>query len=185
MNSDVSGVDFIIVGQAHVNVWASNSERVNSLICDCSDLSSVTSLKQVILNSFSPPSEEVKSAASYTLGSVAVGNLPQYLPFVLQEIEAQPKRQYLLLHSLKEVGEMGNVNVAKGYDGCKLLLSLLLQKILKKIQNNTFASCFVCVWKNGCLLAEHKLHDSVFGLLPLSQFLKPVVLCHAAIKEEV
>lgn len=67
------------------------------------DLSSITSLKQVILNSFSPPSEEVKSAASYTLGSVAVGNLPQYLPFVLQEIEAQPKRQYLLLHSLKEI----------------------------------------------------------------------------------
>lgn len=67
------------------------------------DLSSISSLKQVILNSFSPPSEEVKSAASYTLGSVAVGNLPQYLPFVLQEIEAQPRRQYLLLHSLKEI----------------------------------------------------------------------------------
>lgn len=67
------------------------------------DLSSISSLKQVILNSFSPPSEEVKSAASYTLGSVAVGNLPNYLPFVLQEIEAQPKRQYLLLHSLKEI----------------------------------------------------------------------------------
>ncbi|XP_049773388.1 cullin-associated NEDD8-dissociated protein 1 [Schistocerca cancellata] len=67
------------------------------------DLSSITSLKQVILNSFSPPSEEIKSAASYALGSVAVGNLPQYLPFVLQEIEAQPRRQYLLLHSLKEI----------------------------------------------------------------------------------
>lgn len=58
---------------------------------------------QVILSSFSPPSEEVKSAASYALGSIAVGNLQQYLPFVLQEIETQPKRQYLLLHSLKEV----------------------------------------------------------------------------------
>lgn len=69
----------------------------------CSDLSSITSLKQVILNSFSPPSEEVKSAASYALGSIAVGNLPEYLPFVLQEIESKPKRQYLLLHSLKEV----------------------------------------------------------------------------------
>ncbi|XP_067009322.1 cullin-associated NEDD8-dissociated protein 1 [Anabrus simplex] len=67
------------------------------------DLSSIANLKQVILNSFSPPSEEVKSAASYALGSIAVGNLPQYLPFVLQEIEAQPKRQYLLLHSLKEI----------------------------------------------------------------------------------
>ncbi len=26
-----------------------------------------------------------------------------YLPFVLSEIQANPKRQYLLLHSLKEV----------------------------------------------------------------------------------
>lgn len=67
------------------------------------DLSGVANLKQVILASFSPPSEEVKSAASYALGSIAVGNLQQYLPFVLQEIESQPKRQYLLLHSLKEV----------------------------------------------------------------------------------
>ncbi|KAG8318776.1 SCF complex assembly, partial [Homalodisca vitripennis] len=67
------------------------------------DLSVLTSLKQVILASFSPPSEEVKSAASYALGSIAVGNLQQYLPFVLQEIETQPKRQYLLLHSLKEI----------------------------------------------------------------------------------
>lgn len=70
------------------------------------DLSSVSNLKQVILASFSPPSEEVKSAASYALGSIAVGNLQQYLPFVLQEIESQPKRQYLLLHSLKEVSNL-------------------------------------------------------------------------------
>lgn len=67
------------------------------------DLSGITSLKHVILNSFSSHSEEVKSAASYTLGNIAVGNLPEYLPFVLKEIEAQPKRQYLLLHSLKEI----------------------------------------------------------------------------------
>lgn len=48
-------------------------------------------------------SEEVKSAASYSLGSISIGNLPQYLPFILQNIETQPKKQYLLLHSLKEV----------------------------------------------------------------------------------
>lgn len=81
-------------------------------ISDCSrhlnyflfrDLSEISSLKHIILNSFSSHSEEVKSAASYTLGNIAVGNLPKYLPFILKEIEAQPKRQYLLLHSLKEV----------------------------------------------------------------------------------
>ncbi|XP_012274263.1 cullin-associated NEDD8-dissociated protein 1 [Orussus abietinus] len=67
------------------------------------DLSGINLLKHVILSSFSSQSEEVKSAASYTLGNVAVGNLSVYLPFILIEIEAQPKRQYLLLHSLKEV----------------------------------------------------------------------------------
>lgn len=37
------------------------------------------------------------------LGSVSAGNLQRYLPFILSEIQANPKRQYLLLHSLKEV----------------------------------------------------------------------------------
>ena len=39
----------------------------------------------------------------FIAGNVSVGNLPKFLPFVLKEIENQPKRQYLLLHSLKEV----------------------------------------------------------------------------------
>jgi len=36
-------------------------------------------------------------------GKIAAGNLSLYLPFLLKEIQANPKRQYLLLHSLKEV----------------------------------------------------------------------------------
>lgn len=67
------------------------------------DLSGIKSLKRDILTAFGSHSEEVKSAASYTLGNIAVGNLPEYLPFILNEIEAQPKRQYLVLHSLKEI----------------------------------------------------------------------------------
>lgn len=72
-------------------------------LCRCRDLSGIGSLKQVVLDSFLSQSEEVKAAASYTLGNVAVGNLPEYLLFILSAIEKQPKRQYLLLHSLKEV----------------------------------------------------------------------------------
>lgn len=68
-----------------------------------SDLSSISDLQTVILGTFSSQSEEVRSAASYALGSVSAGNLHRYLPFILSEIEANPKRQYLLLHSLKEV----------------------------------------------------------------------------------
>ena len=67
------------------------------------DLSCVKDLKDVIIESFNSSSEEVKSAASFCLGSVSVGNLEEYLPFVLSEIESRQKRQYLLLHSLKEI----------------------------------------------------------------------------------
>uniref|UniRef100_A0A6B2EGK5 Putative tata-binding protein-interacting protein n=1 Tax=Phlebotomus kandelakii TaxID=1109342 RepID=A0A6B2EGK5_9DIPT len=67
------------------------------------NLSSIEMLPQCILNCFAAQSEDVKAAASHALGAVAVGNLNCYLPFILSEIEAQPKRQYLLLHSLKEV----------------------------------------------------------------------------------
>ena len=67
------------------------------------DLSKNTALKTTILESFNHSSEEVKSAASYALGNISLGNLKEYLPFVLREIESQPKRQYLLLHSLKEI----------------------------------------------------------------------------------
>uniref|UniRef100_A0A8B9BV88 Cullin associated and neddylation dissociated 2 (putative) n=2 Tax=Anser TaxID=8842 RepID=A0A8B9BV88_9AVES len=67
------------------------------------NLSAQKELKTVILEAFTSPSEEVKSAASYALGNISVGNLKEYLPFMLKEIGSQPKRQYLLLHSLKEV----------------------------------------------------------------------------------
>jgi cullin-associated NEDD8-dissociated protein 1 len=71
----------------------------------CSDLSLNASLKTIILDSFNDSNEEVKSAASYALGNLSLGNLEAYLPFVLNEIETKPKRQYLLLHSLKEVSK--------------------------------------------------------------------------------
>ena len=67
------------------------------------DLSSLQDLKPAVLGAFGHNSEEVKSAASYALGNLALGNLSEYLPFILHEIETQPRRQYLLLHSLKEV----------------------------------------------------------------------------------
>lgn len=67
---------------------------------------------------------QVKSAASYALGSIAVGNLPEYLPFVLQEITSS-KRQYLLLHSLKEIISSASVAGLKPY--VELVWSLLLK----------------------------------------------------------
>lgn len=67
------------------------------------NLSSIPSLPQTIIECFGASSEDIKVAASHALGAVAVGSLHTFLPLILNEIEAQPKRQYLLLHSLKEV----------------------------------------------------------------------------------
>lgn len=67
------------------------------------DLSIHAHIENIIIESFQSPFEEIKSAASYALGNIAVGNLPKYLPFILDKIDNQQKKQYLLLHSLKEV----------------------------------------------------------------------------------
>lgn len=66
-------------------------------------LSTIAALPQTIIECFSAGSEDVKAAASHALGAISVGNLQTFLPIILNEIEAQPRRQYLLLHSLKEV----------------------------------------------------------------------------------
>jgi hypothetical protein len=70
---------------------------------DFSDLSKLASVRETILGCFSHQSEEVKTAAAYGFGSLAIGNLPAFLPALLNEMEQQPKKQYLLLHALKEV----------------------------------------------------------------------------------
>lgn len=59
-------------------------------------------LKAVLLEALGSPSEDVRAAASYALGRVGAGNLPDFLPFLLGQMEAEPRRQYLLLHSLRE-----------------------------------------------------------------------------------
>ncbi|URE47190.1 Cullin-associated NEDD8-dissociated [Musa troglodytarum] len=67
------------------------------------DLSMHVHIENIVIESFQSPFEEIKSAASYALGNIAVGNLSKYLPFILDQIDNQQKKQYLLLHSLKEV----------------------------------------------------------------------------------
>lgn len=74
------------------------------------ELSSHAELELVILDSFSSPIEEVKSAASYALGYLSLGNLNKYIPFILNEIDTNSKRQYLLFNSLKEIISYQSVN---------------------------------------------------------------------------
>ncbi|KAM9361665.1 cullin-associated NEDD8-dissociated protein 2 [Symphorus nematophorus] len=86
---------------------SSESARVLALLClgevgRSGSLGGSKEVQGVILEAISSTNEEVKTAASCALGSMAVGSLNDYLPFLLKEISSQPRRQYLLLHSLKE-----------------------------------------------------------------------------------
>jgi cullin-associated NEDD8-dissociated protein 1 len=60
-------------------------------------------MRATLLKNLGANSEEVKSAASYALGLSSLSNLNASVPFLLEEIRGGSKRQYLLLHALKEV----------------------------------------------------------------------------------
>ncbi|XP_076954114.1 cullin-associated NEDD8-dissociated protein 1-like [Bidens hawaiensis] len=90
------------------------------------DLSSHDHIENIVIESFQSSYEEIKSAASYALGNIAVGNLSKYLPFILNQIDNQQKKQYLLLHSLKEVIVRQSVDKAEFQDSSvEKILNLL------------------------------------------------------------
>ncbi|KAF9403247.1 Cullin-associated NEDD8-dissociated protein 1 [Mortierella sp. AD011] len=66
-------------------------------------LGSHATLHISILEMFNVHSEEVRSAAAYAIGNVSAGNVGVYVPIIMQEIQKDPKKRYLLLHALKEV----------------------------------------------------------------------------------
>lgn len=95
---------------------------------------------------FSTQSEDVKAAASHALGAIAVGNLSHYLPFILNGIEENPKRQYLLLHSLKEV-ITSLANTSNGLNGLLPSVPAIWEKLFKNCEcseegsRNVIAEC--------------------------------------------
>ncbi|TVU32738.1 hypothetical protein EJB05_24494 [Eragrostis curvula] len=97
------------------------------------DLSNHVQIENIVIESFQSPFEEIKSAASYALGNIAVGNLSKYLPFILDQIDNQQKKQYLLLHSLKEVIVRQSVD----HTGQSELKDSYIEKILALLFNHT------------------------------------------------
>jgi cullin-associated NEDD8-dissociated protein 1 len=95
------------------------------------DLSSHSDLHPSILSAFDSPNEEIRQAASFALGNVAVGALKTYLPRILEEIN-NPKIKYLLLHSLREI-IVRQSNSAEGIEN--------LRHFQKDILPILFANC--------------------------------------------
>jgi cullin-associated NEDD8-dissociated protein 1 len=85
------------------------SRRHLALLCigelgQTTDLASAVAvdLKALILTCFDSHAEETKTAAAFALGHLAVGNMANFLPALLQSLPGS-KHQYLLLASLKEI----------------------------------------------------------------------------------
>ncbi|ETI56808.1 hypothetical protein L916_00738 [Phytophthora nicotianae] len=65
-------------------------------------LAGYTDVKELILKCFNNAGEEVKAAAAYSLGSICVGNMEEYLDTIMVKLELG-ENSYLLLTSLREV----------------------------------------------------------------------------------
>ena len=82
-----------------------------------SDLSSIRpNIDQTLLSLLFYPSEEIKHASASALGKIALGNLPHYMPKVLEALKAGGKRRYLVLLSLKEVVSIGSSPSSLAHD---------------------------------------------------------------------
>ncbi|EFA82933.1 HEAT repeat-containing protein [Heterostelium album PN500] len=66
------------------------------------DLGAFKTIHIDIFKIFDATNEELKQVAALSLGNIAVSSLAVDLPFILENIKQQPKKQYLLLHSLRE-----------------------------------------------------------------------------------
>jgi cullin-associated NEDD8-dissociated protein 1 len=111
-----------------------------------SELSSHAELENVILESFSSSIEEVKSAASYALGYLSLGNLNKYIPFILNEIDNNSKRQYLLFNSLKEIISYQSLNTS-GLQALKPYINAIWNTLIRHCEcaeegtRNVVAEC--------------------------------------------
>jgi len=111
------------------------TSKIQALLClgeigRRGDLSEHKALQSVILGAMDGTEDE-KSAASFALGNVAVGNVEKFLPSVLKEIKETPKKQYLLMHSLEEI-----ITRSTGTEGVKALMPYL-PSVLELLFENT------------------------------------------------
>ncbi|KAF8329094.1 TIP120-domain-containing protein [Cantharellus anzutake] len=67
------------------------------------DMSSQKDVFSDALNLFSSDSQDIRTAAAFTVGNVAIGNIPAFLPVIIKQIQADDERRLLSLHSLKEI----------------------------------------------------------------------------------
>ncbi|KAF2075079.1 hypothetical protein CYY_003599 [Polysphondylium violaceum] len=87
------------------------------------DIHQNSTLLNAVYHTFDANNEEIKQVAALCLGDIAVCALAAYLPFILEQISSQPKKQYLLLHSLRET----ILKLSSTESGIKIIIPFLPQ----------------------------------------------------------
>ncbi|CAA7267741.1 unnamed protein product [Cyclocybe aegerita] len=57
----------------------------------------------LVVEHFGSEQEEMRAAAAFAAGNIAIGNLHQFLPAIVKMVESDPKKRLLALHASKEV----------------------------------------------------------------------------------
>ena len=68
-----------------------------------SDMSPQQEVFNQAIEKFTAEQEEVRTAAAFAAGNIAVGNLHHFLPLIVKMVEHDQERRLLSLHALKEV----------------------------------------------------------------------------------
>lgn len=76
------------------------------------DLSTFPELLPAILGGLDTWDEDMRSAASFALGSIASGNLSAFLPHILKLVDGASSHEHLLLHALKEMIGSGGTSLS-------------------------------------------------------------------------
>lgn len=69
----------------------------------CSDMSPQHDIFNQAIERFTAEQEEVRTAAAFAAGNIAVGNLHHFLPVIVKMVETDQAKRLLSLHALKEV----------------------------------------------------------------------------------
>ncbi|KAI0344168.1 ARM repeat-containing protein [Trametopsis cervina] len=79
------------------------------------DMSPQQDIFNAAIERFGAEQEEIRTAAAFAAGNIAVGNLHHFLPVIVKMVEKDPVKRLLSLHALKEVvthcshGQLENV----------------------------------------------------------------------------
>ncbi|KAJ6238804.1 TIP120 domain-containing protein [Anaeramoeba flamelloides] len=111
------------------------------------DLSSYKKLKTIIYRCFAHISDDIKIAASYCLGNIAIGNLKYFLHYVLKQFQIKSKHNFAheLMRTMKEIIDyfIANLNTDTDLENNKDILNKrkYFESHLEQILHSLFQNC--------------------------------------------